>query len=257
MPQANSKTASPPLNDPELDGYEYRPISTVAVLALVAALASPLALLAPECLAIPGVALLLAASAWRTIGARLEVLSGSGLALFAGCLAGAVLGGVIAYQAADFSRVEAQAREFSQDWLKTLAGDNPQAAFDLTLGSGKDFMSESGASGGQPPGGAGDPDRPQDPKVLYQQGFAEFLKLPIVEAVRAQDAGGPVRYLETIAVEPQSAGRRRVVQGLAVGAGSDAIRIVLQVERRRVSPKSPAVWRVVSINPPGPSGAPR
>lgn len=253
MPQADSNAASSALSDPELEGNEYRPISTLAVLALVAALASPLALLAPECLAVPGVALLLAASAWRTIGARREVLSGSGLALFAGCLAGAVLGGTIAYRMADFRRVEAQAREFSESWLKTLAGDSPQSAFDLTVGSGRDFMSESGAAGGQPPGGDGETEQPQDPKVIYQQGLADFLKQPMVQAVRDQGAGGQIRFVETAAVEPQSAGRRRVVQGFSVGA----VPVILQVERRRVSPKSPAVWRVVSINPPGPSGAPR
>jgi len=62
---------------------QYRSISSLAVLALLFGLASPLALVNPLLLAVPVAAIVLAMFALRQIAANVEILSGQGLALVA------------------------------------------------------------------------------------------------------------------------------------------------------------------------------
>jgi len=183
-----SRASSPAFHtdDPE-EATEYRSLSVLALLGLILGLASPLCFGAPLLMAIP------------IAGAAVSLLALGRIAASQGALAGrwaAVVGLFlsVAIGVAPFTRDyvirtmrEQQAREFAQEWLKTVTGGQLEDAFKLTID----------ATRGPAPSLPGEVKTPVNP-------YETFVNLPLVKAMQAAGPDAEIRFGETLNFEPRS-----------------------------------------------------
>lgn len=107
---------------------EYRPLSALCVVALLAGLASPLSLVHPLLVVVPLASAALALVALRSLATAAQPVTGQRLAVAGLCLAMLFLGWGIAKRLHHRAVVRASAREFADDWLRVLAtGDRYRA----------------------------------------------------------------------------------------------------------------------------------
>lgn len=120
---------------PEVDAY--RPLSRLAAIGLLLGLASMLAWLAPLFWLVPIVALVVnLAALWHLVRrapqAAGRTLAGLGLALAIACGVGAPT-----VDSIRLAQLRAEGRQFALEWFGYLAADQPERAFQLTLGPGQ------------------------------------------------------------------------------------------------------------------------
>lgn len=125
----NDTSAMPALTADELPlEEEYRPLSVLCVVALLAGLASPLSLAHPLLVVVPLAAAVLALLALRSLATAAQPMTGQRLAVAGLCLAMLFFGWGIAKRLHHRAVVRASAREFAEDWLRVLAaGDRTRA----------------------------------------------------------------------------------------------------------------------------------
>jgi hypothetical protein len=110
---------------------EYRPLSMLCVFALLAGLASPLALAHPILAVMPLIAAVLAVVALRSVSSAPRPMTGRSLAVAGLCLAMLFLGWGVARRFHHKAVVRSSAREFADDWLRLLASGDRHRAHQL------------------------------------------------------------------------------------------------------------------------------
>jgi hypothetical protein len=129
MNESSILTAATADAPPTID--EYRSVSPLAVMALLAGVASAAALAHPLLAVVPLVAIVLAILALRAVAATPRQVAGNGLAVVGLCLATLFLGWGLASHFYHQATIRRQAREFADDWLTILATGDAQRAHQL------------------------------------------------------------------------------------------------------------------------------
>ncbi len=225
---------------------DYRSVSVLAILSLLIGLASPLVLLSRLFLVLPLLGAAFSLIALRRVATSSELLAGrwaatAGLALCVACgIAALSRDGVTRYLRTT------QAAEFGRKWLTTLAANETEQAFRMTV------------EGTRPPAQP-EPGTPPSATSPYD----EFMKDPLVQQISTAGATAKVARLET--QEYSELSRRDVLvrqrfritpQGEADKSGStDAIEADLTLQRSRFPGRREPLWLIAKFESPAVSNA--
>jgi hypothetical protein len=226
---------------------EYRSISVTAVVGLVLALFSPLALGRDLLIVIPAVAAIVCLTALfrirrsegRLLGKTPAVI-GLGLACF---FAAAVPARIIIWR----KTIHARATPIALAWLETLQRREPHNAHQLT----KPDLARRSLTDTLWAFYKSDD--------VARRELEAFVEEPLVQFLLALGQDTQIRFYQPAAIEPMSANSHRVSQSFAVtyedpGEGRTTFFMVVALERREPTANSGEQWRVADyaggVRPP-------
>lgn len=154
---------------------QYRSIHSLAIFALLAALASPLVLVTPLLLVIPLAAAALAVAALRKISANADIYSGRSFALAALFLAMFFVAFVPARLWLRSEALKQHGRQLAEAFLEKLHAGDLKTAHDFS----KLKFAAAGPDESMQPG--------FDPKALTAKDYEEFKKIKAIQTMQASD----------------------------------------------------------------------
>ncbi len=221
------------------DDYEqasdYRSLSVLAILSLVAGCIAPVAYIAPFLLVFPLVGIALALLALRQIAVSDGLLAGRWAAII-----GLVLS--IASVVLPFSHYLAlrtmrmnEAQAFGRRWVELVTAGKMEEAFQLTIDSTR-------------PNAPPEPGAPPTP-APYQL----FIDLPIIKELKSAGAGANIEVRETLEYKPENY-RVMTIRQLyrvtaAAGAPSQPIDVVLTIVRGVLPRDNMSRWMISRYEP--------
>lgn len=214
---------------------EYRSLSVPAVLALVLGLASPLCFGAPLLLVIPIIGIAIAVFAIVRIEASDGALAGKWAAVSGLILCSAMAMAPISRSYVLRTLRTSQARTFAEKWIHDIVSGHADEAYRLTIDA---------VRGPAPP--APGEKAPPDP-------HQKFLELPQVKGMIAAGPEAEIKFIDTVAYDPQSfervfVGQRFNIIPPASQAGAQPVDVMITVQRAQLPKEGRSRWLVWAIN---------